>query len=151
MQDTKTRRIVEVLIHIIGWGIVFGFPFLLMNRSDFSVSWMAYLRHGSAVPVSFLIVFYINYCFLHPSFLIQGTRQAIYSPKLNAYSLHRRRSAFLAELHLPLARKALRSKTSRTSQLDLHLTRRIFHDPHRRTGCCHPYERSMGRYRGCAA
>ncbi|MDE6172283.1 histidine kinase [uncultured Bacteroides sp.] len=72
MQDTKTRRIVEVLIHIIGWGIVFGFPFLLMNRSDFPVSWMAYLRHGSAVPVSFLIVFYINYCFFIPHFLFKG-------------------------------------------------------------------------------
>ncbi len=72
MQDTKTRRIVEVLIHIIGWGIVFGFPFLLMNRSDFSVSWMAYLRHDSAVPVSFLIVFYINYCFFIPHFLFKG-------------------------------------------------------------------------------
>lgn len=72
MQDTKTRRIVEVLIHIIGWGIVFGFPFLLMNRSDFSVSWTDYLRHGSAVPVSFLIVFYINYCFFIPHFLFKG-------------------------------------------------------------------------------
>ena len=27
MQDSQTRRIVEVLIHIIGWGIVFAFPF----------------------------------------------------------------------------------------------------------------------------
>ena len=38
MQEPKTRRIVEVLIHIIGWGIVFAFPFLLMNRSGFTVS-----------------------------------------------------------------------------------------------------------------
>lgn len=63
MQDSQTRRIVEVLIHIIGWGIVFAFPFLLMNRSGFTVSWVDYFRHGSAVPVSFLIMFYINYCF----------------------------------------------------------------------------------------
>lgn len=71
MQEPKTRRIVEVLIHIIGWGIVFGFPFLLMNRSGFTVSWADYLRHGSAVPVSFLVVFYINYCFLIPRFLFE--------------------------------------------------------------------------------
>ena len=57
MQDSQTRRIVEVLIHIIGWGIVFAFPFLLMNRSGFTVSWVDYLRHGSAVPVSFLIAY----------------------------------------------------------------------------------------------
>lgn len=72
MQEPKTRRIVEILIHIIGWGIVFGFPLLLMNRSGFTVSWVDYLRHGSAVPVSFLIVFYINYCFFIPRFLFQG-------------------------------------------------------------------------------
>lgn len=78
MQEPKTRRIVEVLIHIIGWGIVFGFPFLLMNRSGFTVSWIDYLRHGSAVPVSFLIVFYINYCFFIPRFLFEGrTKQYI--------------------------------------------------------------------------
>ncbi|WP_294613563.1 histidine kinase [uncultured Bacteroides sp.] len=71
-QDSKTRRTVEVLIHIIGWGIIFGFPFLLMNRSGFSVSWIDYLRHGSAVPISFLIVFYINYCFFIPRFLFEG-------------------------------------------------------------------------------
>ena len=72
MQDSQTRRIVEVLIHIIGWGIVFAFPFLLMNRSGFTVSWVDYLRHGSAVPVSFLIVFYLNYCFFIPRFLFEG-------------------------------------------------------------------------------
>ena len=72
MRDSQTRRIVEVLIHIIGWGIVFAFPFLLMNRSGFTVSWVDYLRHGSAVPVSFLIVFYINYCFFIPRFLFEG-------------------------------------------------------------------------------
>ena len=72
MQEPKTRRIVEVLIHIIGWGIVFAFPFLLMNRSGFTVSWIDYLRHGSTVPISFLIVFYINYCFFIPRFLFEG-------------------------------------------------------------------------------
>lgn len=72
MQEPKTRRIVEVLIHIIGWGIVFAFPFLLMNRSGFTVSWIDYLRHGSTVPISFLIVFYINYCFFIPHFLFEG-------------------------------------------------------------------------------
>ena len=43
-----------------------------MNRSGFTVSWVDYLRHGSAVPVSFLIVFYLNYCFFIPRFLFEG-------------------------------------------------------------------------------
>ena len=31
-----------------------------------------YLRHGSIVPLSFLIVFYCNYCFLIPRYLFEG-------------------------------------------------------------------------------
>ena len=33
-------RLVEILTHIIGWGIVFGFPFLMMSRSGFNITWM---------------------------------------------------------------------------------------------------------------
>lgn len=65
-------RVIEVLIHIIGWGIVFGFPFLMMTRSGFTITWMDYLRHGSIIPLSFLIVFYVNYCYLIPRYLFEG-------------------------------------------------------------------------------
>ena len=65
-------RIIEVLIHVIGWGIVFGFPFLMMSRSGFTITWMDYLRHGSIIPLSFLIVFYVNYFFLIPRYLFEG-------------------------------------------------------------------------------
>lgn len=65
-------RIIEVLIHIIGWGIVFAFPFLMMTRSGFTITWPNYLHHGSVVPFSFLIVFYINYCFFIPRYLFEG-------------------------------------------------------------------------------
>ena len=65
-------RIIEALIHIIGWGIVFAFPFVMMTRSGFTITWMDYLRHGSIVPLSFLIVFYCNYCFLIPRYLFEG-------------------------------------------------------------------------------
>ena len=65
-------RIIEALIHIIGWGIVFAFPLVMMTRSGFTITWMDYLRHGSIVPLSFLIVFYCNYCFLIPRYLFEG-------------------------------------------------------------------------------
>ena len=29
-------------------------------------------KYGSAVPISFLIVFYLNYCFFIPRFLFEG-------------------------------------------------------------------------------
>ena len=65
-------RIIEALINIIGWGIVFAFPFVMMTRSGFTITWMDYLRHGSIVPLSFLIVFYCNCCFLIPRYLFEG-------------------------------------------------------------------------------
>lgn len=65
-------RLIEVLTHVIGWGIVFGFPFLMMSRSGFTITWIDYLRHGSIIPLSFLIVFYVNYFFLIPRYLFEG-------------------------------------------------------------------------------
>ena len=79
MKHTATHlRFVEVAIHVIGWGIVFGFPFLLMNRSGFNITWPDYLSHGCVVPLSFLIVFYVNYLLLIPRYLFMGhTKQYI--------------------------------------------------------------------------
>lgn len=65
-------RFIEVMTHVIGWGIVFGFPFLMMNRSGFTLTWASYLKHGSIIPISFLIVFYINYICLIPKYLFEG-------------------------------------------------------------------------------
>ena len=79
MKHTSTHlRFVEIAIHVIGWGIVFGFPFLMMSRSGFNITWPDYLRHGCIVPLSFLVVFYVNYFLLIPRFLFTGrTRQYI--------------------------------------------------------------------------
>lgn len=68
---TSARRPLEVLIHIISWGIMFGFPFFFVERGNGYINWMEYVRH-IAVPLSFMIVFYINYFFLVPRFLFQN-------------------------------------------------------------------------------
>ena len=65
-------RYAEVLIHVIGWGMVFGFPVLMMNRSGFGITWGDYLRHGVVVPLTFLVVFYVNYFVLIPRYLFAG-------------------------------------------------------------------------------
>lgn len=65
-------RIVEVMTHVIGWGIVFGFPFIMMTRNGFTLTWFDYLKHGSIIPISFLIVFYVNYIYLIPKYLFEG-------------------------------------------------------------------------------
>ncbi|WP_294629948.1 sensor histidine kinase [uncultured Bacteroides sp.] len=68
---TSARRPLEILIHIIGWGIMFGFPFFFVERGNGYINWMAYMRH-LAVPLSFMIVFYVNYFFLVPRYLFQS-------------------------------------------------------------------------------
>lgn len=60
----------EALTHIIGWGIVFGFPFFIINRGGEPIDWMGYLRH-SGVSLSFIIVFYLNYFLLIPRYLFK--------------------------------------------------------------------------------
>ena len=64
-------RFAEVLTHVIGWGIVFGFPFFIINRGGEAIDWMGYLRH-SGVSLSFFIVFYLNYFLLIPRYLFSG-------------------------------------------------------------------------------
>ncbi len=71
-QLSNTPRLVEVLIHVIGWGIIFGFPFLMMIRSGMSITFTDYLRHGSIMPFTFILIFYVNYCLLVPRYLFNG-------------------------------------------------------------------------------
>lgn len=77
---TSARRPLEILIHIISWGIVFGFPFFFIDRAGNSINWSAYLRH-SAVPISFVTVFYLNYFLLVPFLLFreQKNKYIIYN------------------------------------------------------------------------
>ena len=77
---TSARRPLEILIHIISCGIVFGFPFFFIDRTGDSINWHAYLRH-SAVPLSFVTVFYLNYFLLVPHLLFreQKNKYIIYN------------------------------------------------------------------------
>lgn len=71
---TSARRPLEILIHIISWGIVFGFPFFFAERGNGNINWIAYLRH-IGVPFSFFIAFYINFFLLVPRFLFENRKQ----------------------------------------------------------------------------
>lgn len=73
----------EVLMHIIGWTIVFAFPLLFIDRTNDFFNWERYLRH-SIVPISFVLVFYMNYLWLIPRFLFkeQAVRYIAYNMML---------------------------------------------------------------------
>lgn len=64
----KHRNLTELLIHIIGWCIVFGFPLYFISRHGEAMGWREYLFH-LAVPFSLILVFYINYFLLIPRYL----------------------------------------------------------------------------------
>ena len=70
---TSPTKLIEASIHIIGWLIVIAFPFLMMTRSDFNMTLSSYLRYGSIIPMSFLIIFYVNYFLLIPHYLFKGS------------------------------------------------------------------------------
>ena len=59
---------------------MFGFPFFFIDRTGDSINWHAYLRH-SAVPLSFVTVFYLNYFLLVPHLLFreQKNKYIIYN------------------------------------------------------------------------
>ncbi len=68
----KHKKFIYFIIHLIGWGIVFAFPFFFFERTDDGgFDWPRYVHH-SLIPVSFLTVFYLNYFGLIPAFLFTG-------------------------------------------------------------------------------
>lgn len=70
-QYINNHKPLELFIHILGWGLLFGFPFFFMNRQEGNtINLVEYLRH-SAVPFSFFVVFYTNYLYLIPKFFFR--------------------------------------------------------------------------------
>lgn len=64
-------KVLEPLMHVMAWGILFGFPFFfLMNQNGDRMEWDRILHH-SIVPLSFCIIFYLNYFLLIPELLFR--------------------------------------------------------------------------------
>lgn len=54
----ENKRVLQVLIHVIGWGIIFCFPLFVASKEG--MTWERYLGYFF-VPVAFMLVFYSNY------------------------------------------------------------------------------------------
>lgn len=63
MDQAGNKKSLQVLIHLIGWGIIFVFPFFLISKSGNPVNLKWYLGY-MFVPVSFMTIFYTNYFLL---------------------------------------------------------------------------------------
>jgi len=60
MNKTRNKTILQLLIHISVWGLVFGLPFLIFWKyNDFD--FLDKMLHQSVIVLSLLAVFYLNY------------------------------------------------------------------------------------------
>lgn len=56
------------LIHIVAWGLLFGLPFFFTGKQQQELNLLNYVR-SEIVPLSFMLVFYVNYLLLVNRFL----------------------------------------------------------------------------------
>ena len=69
-------RLIEVLVHVVAWLLIFGFPLVLMEYNSF-IKWnvIDYLRQ-LRMPLAFGIVFYTNYFWLASTILTKQGRKS---------------------------------------------------------------------------
>ena len=64
------RRTLEILIHIICWGLFFAFPIFFAQRTNGTINWKEFMHH-SIFPTSAFFIFYLNYFLLIPYLLFR--------------------------------------------------------------------------------
>lgn len=57
------NNVLQILIHVTIWSVIFGFPLFFNWRTDEPMSWVRYFGYFF-VPVTSMIVFYLNYFLL---------------------------------------------------------------------------------------
>lgn len=72
------HRLLELTIHIICWGLFFGFPLFFTQDDSGSIDWREFINH-SGVSLSFFVIFYINYLLFIPKVLLRSIRGSLFS------------------------------------------------------------------------
>ena len=69
--SAMSSRVSIILIHLICWGILLGFPFLFILDQDATpIDWMEYMKR-SILMIGYCIVFYLNYFIFIPKLLFR--------------------------------------------------------------------------------
>lgn len=68
MHSLENRKPLPGLIHLAAWGVLFGLPFFFTGREAEVLTMESYVRF-MVVPLSFTLVFYVNYFLLIKQFL----------------------------------------------------------------------------------
>lgn len=134
------HRLLELTIHIICWGLFFGFPLFFTQDDSGSIDWREFINH-SGVSLSFFVIFYINYLLFIPKVLFkEHTGQFILLNILLILVV----SIGLRYWHNIIAFPPPGSTTpSFASSIHILYKRHHEHDLYRRIKCSHPYESAL--------
>ena len=67
----RLPHLVEILVHVVAWGIIFAFPIATMTRGGMTVQWHDYMR-SLMIVASYAAVFYVNYLVLVPRLMFSN-------------------------------------------------------------------------------
>lgn len=65
----------EMLIHIVGWGLFFSFPFFFTGKESQVPDNKIECIRSFIIPISFMVVFYVNYCWLVKRYLFPDSEE----------------------------------------------------------------------------
>lgn len=68
--EVRSQRLLEIIIHVFGWILFFGFPIIMTQSSNGSIDWKEFNRF-LMVPASLFAIFYLNYFLLIPKVLFR--------------------------------------------------------------------------------
>lgn len=68
--EVRNQRLLEIIIHVFGWILFFGFPIIMTQSSNGSIDWKEFNRF-LMVPASLFAIFYLNYFLLIPKVLFR--------------------------------------------------------------------------------
>ena len=69
MPDIQVNK--KLITHIVVWGIMLGFPYLMLLRGGFNTSFTGYLLFGGFWMGVWVLIFYLNYLWLVPQFMLK--------------------------------------------------------------------------------
>ena len=100
MPDKPKKKLLLLIIHIFGWGIIFGIPLFFFERNSSFDYIERYLRFIS-LPVSLMIIFYFNYCYLIDRFLFRKQTREYLLANIILIAFVTLCLHFWHELHIP--------------------------------------------------
>ena len=63
------------LIHVLCWGLILAFPLFLFRQDDTMTDMLRHYLRSLGGTISYMIIFYLNYCYFVPKLLFENKRK----------------------------------------------------------------------------